>query len=90
VIWEANAMARPVIGGHIGGIPESIDDGETGFLFEPGNAVDLAQKIAGLQDDPARADAMGARGKAKVEAACAGHYDRIMALYEEVQGGGAS
>ncbi|RZK26810.1 MAG: glycosyltransferase, partial [Flavobacterium sp.] len=42
---EALLMAKPVLGANIGGIPELIIDGETGFLFEPGNVESLKQKL---------------------------------------------
>lgn len=45
VVPEAQAMGRIVIGPNHGGATETIRDGETGFLFEPGNADDLAQKL---------------------------------------------
>lgn len=83
VIWEANALGRPVIASRIGGIPESVDDGETGLLFEPGNVGELAEKIAWLFEHPGEADEMGAAGRKKIEAICAPHYDRMLAVYEE-------
>lgn len=81
VIWEANALGVPAIGARIGGIPESIGDGETGLLFEPGNPADLAEKIRTLLGHPERAEEMGARGRGRVEAQCGAHYERIMAAY---------
>jgi glycosyltransferase involved in cell wall biosynthesis len=45
VVPEAQAMGRIVIGPNHGGATETIRDGETGFLFEPGNADDLAEKL---------------------------------------------
>lgn len=47
-VVEAMALGRPVIGSNIGAIPELVIDGQTGFLFEPGNAVQLAEKIKQL------------------------------------------
>lgn len=45
-VIEANAAGTPVIGASIGGIPEIISDGHTGFLFESGNALDFAKVLA--------------------------------------------
>jgi glycosyltransferase involved in cell wall biosynthesis len=42
---EAFANMKPVIGSRIGGIPDWLKEPETGYLFEPGNAEDLAAKI---------------------------------------------
>lgn len=44
-IIEANAAGIPVIGANVGGIPEIILDGETGYLFEMKNVVHLAKII---------------------------------------------
>jgi len=42
---EAGAAGKAVIASRVGGVEESILDGETGFLFEPGSEKDLADKI---------------------------------------------
>ena len=47
-IMESIQYGTPVIGAAIGGIPELIDDGETGELFESGNAEQLKEKISRL------------------------------------------
>jgi len=44
-VLEAFALGKPIIGARIGGIPELVRDGETGYTFEPGNADDLGDKI---------------------------------------------
>lgn len=44
-IIEAYANGKPVIGSNVGGIPEIINDGDTGFLFEMGSVNDLSDKI---------------------------------------------
>lgn len=41
----------PVLGTDIGGIPELIEVGKTGELFESGNAIELKKKIQKLWDD---------------------------------------
>lgn len=45
VIFEAMACGKPVIASNIGGIPETVRNGYTGFLTAPGNAEDIAAKI---------------------------------------------
>jgi len=47
-IFEAMLMAKPVIGSDIGAIPESVIHGQTGLLFQAGNAADLSEKIQTL------------------------------------------
>lgn len=44
-IVEAYSMGVPVIGARIGGIPEIVDEGKTGFLFESGNVESLDKVI---------------------------------------------
>jgi glycosyltransferase involved in cell wall biosynthesis len=46
------ACGRPVIGSRAGGIPEIIDDGETGFLAPPGDPDALAARIAEVLTRP--------------------------------------
>ena len=50
-VMEAQMYGTPVIGADIGGIPELIVNGKTGFLFQSGNADDLAEKVATLWND---------------------------------------
>ncbi len=65
---EAMACGKPVIASRIGGIPEQVEDGVTGFLFEPFNADDLAEKIVRLfQLPPEALIAMGRKGRENVE-----------------------
>ncbi|MBI4672661.1 MAG: glycosyltransferase family 4 protein [Chloroflexi bacterium] len=63
---EAMACARPVVGSRFGGIPEVIADGETGFLAEPENAADFAEKIGRLLDDAALRERFGQCGRERV------------------------
>jgi glycosyltransferase involved in cell wall biosynthesis len=51
VILEAMSVGRPVIGTKVGGIPEVIDDGVNGYLVEPGNADQIAEKVIKLFSD---------------------------------------
>ena len=64
---EAMAAGIPVIASRIGGLPYTVSDGVTGLLCEPGNAADLAQKIARLLDDPALRRQMGLAGRKRFE-----------------------
>jgi glycosyltransferase involved in cell wall biosynthesis len=45
VVAEAQAMGRPTVAANHGGGPEIIIEGATGWLFKPGDAIDLADKI---------------------------------------------
>ena len=48
VVMEAMATGRPVIASRIGGLPDLVDDGETGFLVQPGDPSALQQAIERL------------------------------------------
>ena len=54
VVLEAMAQGVPVVASRVEGIPEAIRDGVDGLIFEPGNAADLAEKIASLVGDGQR------------------------------------
>ncbi len=67
VIFEAMAMAKPVVGTDNGGTPEIVVDGETGLLFRYGDAQELADKIAHLFDNPVQITKMGEAGRKRIE-----------------------
>lgn len=65
---EAMAYGKPVIASDIGGMPEQIKDGITGFLFEPFNEEQLALKIKTLSNmKREEIVAMGKNARAMVE-----------------------
>ncbi len=51
VAIEAMSVGRPIVGSNIGGIPELIQNGKTGYLFTPGDKDDLANKMINLLTD---------------------------------------
>ncbi len=63
VVMEAMAMGRPVVGPNAGGVPEEIDEGKTGLLYEPGNHQDMANSICRFIGSPDLAKAFGDAGK---------------------------
>ena len=89
VIIEAFSSGKPVIGARIGGIPELVIDGETGYTFEPGNARDLADKIRTLASRPDLIIEMGKKARRFVESELnpEQHYSRLMAIYRQSMGG---
>ncbi len=66
VFLEANACAKPVVGGHSGGIPDAIEDGVTGFLADPHDPQDIANAIKRLLTDDDLAVRMGRQGRSRV------------------------
>ena len=67
VFVEANAYGKPVVAGRSGGVADAVIDGETGLIVEPEQPEVLAGAILSLLRDPARAQAMGANGRRRVE-----------------------
>ena len=59
VLMEAMSAGRPVVATRVGGIPELVEHGESGYLCAAGNANDLAGAIALLLRHPERAQALG-------------------------------
>ena len=67
-LLESMACAVPVVAASHGAFPEMIARTEGGTLFEPGNAEDLAEKIACLLQDPQMATQIGQTGYRRVHA----------------------
>ena len=63
VALEAMTMGRPVVASRIGGLPDVVVDGKTGFLVPPNDWLALQQAIQSLLDDPARRERMGVLAK---------------------------
>ena len=62
-LQEAQLMEKPVIATNVGGIPELMKDGETGFLIEKNNSNELFEKLSMLLNDLENANQMGIKGK---------------------------
>jgi glycosyltransferase involved in cell wall biosynthesis len=59
VIGEAYAAGVPVIASRSGGIPEIVQDGVTGRLFDCGDTAAMARLVAEFLDDPMRSRRLG-------------------------------
>ena len=66
VFIEAAACGKPVVVGDSGGAREALVDGETGILVDGTSVADVADAVASLLSDPARAATMGAAGRERV------------------------
>lgn len=86
VAVEAMGHGLPVIAARTGGLPEVVEDGVTGLLFQPGSAADLAAKMKRLWDDPDLCRALGAaaRERAAREFNEDLYYRRLMNIYAEL------
>ncbi|HEY1624769.1 MAG TPA: glycosyltransferase family 4 protein [Streptosporangiaceae bacterium] len=67
VYLEASATGLPVVVGDSGGAPDAVLDGETGYVVRGGDRGTVARRIVDLLADPAKARAMGEKGKAWVD-----------------------
>ena len=65
-IIEALAAGRPVVATKVGGVPDVVDEGETGFLVRPHDTHALAERLEILAGDPVRRRAMGELGRERV------------------------
>jgi glycosyltransferase involved in cell wall biosynthesis len=83
VVIEAMLHGKPVVCSRLGGLPEIVDDGVNGLLFEPGDAVDLAARIKWLWSRPDLCVEMGKAGREKVlrEYSPPRYYERLMQVY---------
>jgi glycosyltransferase involved in cell wall biosynthesis len=67
VLMEAMAAGCPVVACRAGGVPDAVEDGATGFLYEPDDADGLVNKVAWVMEHTAERDAVRARARADVE-----------------------
>ena len=67
VFLEAGAFGLPCVGVNDGGVPEVVQDGETGLLATPGDVADIGDKVAQLLEDAELARRMGRRAREWIE-----------------------
>jgi len=81
-LLEAMAAGKPAVVTHVGGMPEVVRDGHTGFVVPVADPEALAGKISRLFDDAALADDMGLAGQRHVRELFS--LDRMVAQYRNV------
>lgn len=85
-MMEAMAQATVPIVTRVGGMPEVVVDGDSGFVVEPGDPDAIAAAVKTLQKDPERLAEMGRRARARIE----GEFNirntvkKTAAVYEEL------
>ena len=85
-IIEAYSVGTPVIGAQIGGIPEIIAEGETGYQFKSGNMENLGKVIAkamALSKNEYEALSSGCLRFAHNNLSPESYYPRLMAFYQQ-------
>jgi len=65
-VLEAMAARRPVVASAVGGVPEVVTDGETGFLFPADEHERFVERLVKLVDRPQLRAELGARGQQRV------------------------
>jgi glycosyltransferase involved in cell wall biosynthesis len=89
VAMEAMATGRPVIAARMGGLPDIVDDGETGFLVAPGDEGALRQRMKQLLSDSGLRSRMGTAARKKVvEFQACTVIPRIEHVYESLTSNG--
>jgi N-acetyl-alpha-D-glucosaminyl L-malate synthase BshA len=78
---EAMACGVPVLAPHVGGLPEVVVPGATGYLFPPGDGAVAARLAVSLLSDQTRHGAMSA---AAVRRAARFGYERVVPVYEDL------
>jgi glycosyltransferase involved in cell wall biosynthesis len=88
-LLQALAMARPVVGTQVGGIPEVVFPGETGLLVPPKDPAALARAMGQLMADRELGPALGKNGRRLVEAkfSLEDMAARVEAVYDGVSQG---
>ncbi len=81
-ILEAFAAGKPVVASRVGGIPELVEDGQDGLLFEPGNVTELADCIQALMADGSLRRRLGQAAQKKIEVLYRpqSHYARLVEI----------
>lgn len=85
-VLEAMAYGKPVVGSRMGGIPELIEEGQTGLLFEAGNVDQLREQLGILMASPELRRSMGlrARARAEHEFSLDKHNERLLSIYRSL------
>jgi glycosyltransferase involved in cell wall biosynthesis len=87
-ILEAFAHGKPVLGSNLGGIPEMVKNGSTGYLFEAGNVQELRERAIQMWSSVRDTVAMGATARRHVEThfSLEQHGERLLTLYQRAVG----
>jgi glycosyltransferase involved in cell wall biosynthesis len=89
---EAHGCGKPVVATRVDGIPEIVQEGVTGFLFEPHDVAALSAAVTKLLEDEPLRTRMGVAGRERAERIFSqrAHAEKIQDVYERVLGGSLS
>lgn len=87
-VLEAMAYGKPVVGSRMGGIPELVEDGKTGLLYEAGNVAELASTLDRLMSSAELRRQMGMAARQRVETVFSLdlHNAGLMGIYKSLLG----
>jgi glycosyltransferase involved in cell wall biosynthesis len=93
VVTEAMAAGLPVVASRVGGIPDVVDEGKTGYTFEVGDTAGLVAGVRQIAADPLRRVQMGIAARAFAETQTwevlmdevIEHYDRLIEEHQQKQ-----
>jgi glycosyltransferase involved in cell wall biosynthesis len=80
ILVEAAAAGKPVVATRVGGIPDAVEDGKTGFLTEPGDYEGLSDAVISLLGDGQTKRVMGEAAIRRVQDKFC--WSKIAAQYE--------
>ena len=93
-LLEAMASEKPVVATRVGSVPESVSEGQTGYLVEPGDSQGMACRVIELFGDPDRAATLGRAGREQVishwsvDRMVRGYQDLLTGIYSRKCEGG--
>lgn len=86
-VIEAMAEGKPVVASRVGGVPEAVEDGKTGFLVAPGDAEALAEALGRLLEDGALRERLGRAGRERAALfSTRAMVDAIQGVYDDALG----
>jgi len=87
-VLEAMAYGKPIVGSRMGGIPELVDEGKTGLLYEARDVDGLLSKLNQLMESRELRMKMGKAGRARVEQhfSLDLHHHGLVNIYKSVLG----
>jgi glycosyltransferase involved in cell wall biosynthesis len=84
---QAMAAGLPIVATQVGGVPNAVENGETGWLAPAGDAEALGERLLALARDPEVARRMGEAGRARVDEFSVNRMVRqLELLYERLAG----